>query len=326
MEQLTRLLKVCLFIVLVLPTLGSYATGAERTKITFGFSSIGAMGTGVWMGKAIGAFEKYGFDADVIYISSGPVVLQALIGGDLHVGVLASNALIAAALNGAPVVAVGSIINKAYHRLWVQPDINRIQDLRGKTLGVTRFGSVTDNLTQMFLRKFGLEQQVKVRQLGGIVEVGAAFQQRLIAGAVTNDLRIDNNVPVKILYRMIDLGVPYSMNMLVVSRDYLRRQPETVERILKAYIEGVAALNGDKETTLKVISQYGRLNDPKKLELHYQDSADYLEKIPRTEPEAVGTLLDFMGKKNTPTGSFVDNSIVDRLVRDGFVERLYKKR
>lgn len=284
------------------------------------------MGTGVWMAKEIGAFEKYEFDADVIYISSGPVVMQALIGGDLHVGVLASNALIAAALNGAPVVAVGSIINKAYHRLWVQPDINRIEDLRGKTLGVTRFGSVTDNLTQMFLRKFGLERQVQVRQLGGIVEVGAAFQQRLIAGAVTNDLRIGNDVPVKILYKMIDLGIPYSMNMLVVSRDYLRRQPESVERILKAYMEGIAALHRDKEKTLKVISQYGRLNDPKKLELHYQDSADYLEKIPRTEPEAVGTLLDFMGKKNTPTGSFVDNSIVDRLAREGFVEKLYKKR
>ena len=148
----------------------------------------------------------------------------------------------------------------------------------------------------------------------------------MIAGAVTNDLRIGNDVPVKILYKMIDLGIPYSMNMLVVSRDYLRRQPESVERILKAYMEGIAALHRDKEKTLKVISQYGRLNDPKKLELHYQDSADYLEKIPRTEPEAVGTLLDFMGKKNTPTGSFVDNSIVDRLAREGFVEKLYKKR
>ena len=325
MEQLSRMLRVLMLIALVLPA-GSYAIGAERSKITFGFSSIGAMGTGVWMAKEIGAFEKYEFDADVIYISSGPVVMQALIGGDLHVGVLASNALIAAALNGAPVVAVGSIINKAYHRLWVQPDINRIEDLRGKTLGVTRFGSVTDNLTQMFLRKFGLERQVQVRQLGGIVEVGAAFQQRLIAGAVTNDLRIGNDVPVKILYKMIDLGIPYSMNMLVVSRDYLRRQPESVERILKAYMEGIAALHRDKEKTLKVISQYGRLNDPKKLELHYQDSADYLEKIPRTEPEAVGTLLDFMGKKNPPTGSFVDNSIVDRLAREGFVEKLYKKR
>lgn len=325
MEQLSRMLRVLMLIALVLPA-GSYAIGAERSKITFGFSSIGAMGTGVWMAKEIGAFEKYGLDADVIYISSGPVVMQALIGGDLHVGVLASNALIAAALNGAPVVAVGSIINKAYHRLWVQPDINRIEDLRGKTLGVTRFGSVTDNLTQMFLRKFGLERQVQVRQLGGIVEVGAAFQQRLIAGAVTNDLRIGNDVPVKILYKMIDLGIPYSMNMLVVSRDYLRRQPESVERILKAYMEGIAALHRDKEKTLKVISQYGRLNDPKKLELHYQDSADYLEKIPRTEPEAVGTLLDFMGKKDTPTGSFVDNSIVDRLAREGFVEKLYKKR
>jgi ABC-type nitrate/sulfonate/bicarbonate transport system substrate-binding protein len=115
----------------------------------------------------------------------------------------------------------------------VQPDINRIEDLRGKTLGVTRFGSVTDNLTQILLRKYNLEGKVNVRQMGGVIEVGAAFQQKLIAGAVSSELRASEQHPAKILIKLIDLGVPYSMDMIVVSRDYLRRQPETAERILR---------------------------------------------------------------------------------------------
>lgn len=82
MRRLTKALLV--FLLLQLPS--SNVRAAELGRISFGFSSIGAAGTGVWMVKEIGAFDKYGLVADVIYISSGPVVLQALIGGDLTVG------------------------------------------------------------------------------------------------------------------------------------------------------------------------------------------------------------------------------------------------
>jgi ABC-type nitrate/sulfonate/bicarbonate transport system substrate-binding protein len=303
-----------------------HAPAAEPSGITFGFSSIGAAGTGLWMAKEIGAFEKYGLNADVIYISSGPVVLQALIGGDLTVGLGASNSTVAAALRGAPVVAVGGIINKAYHRLFVQPDINRIEDLRGKTLGVTRFGSVTDNLTQILLRKYNLEGKVNVRQMGGVIEVGAAFQQKLIAGAVSSELRTSEQHPAKVLMKLVDMGIPYSMDMIVVSRDYLRRQPQTVERILRAYMEGIATLHQQKERALKVIAKYGRLSEPKKIEAHYQDSVDYLEKLPRINADAAATILEFMGKKDTPMETFADQLIVDRLAREGFVEKLYGRR
>ena len=223
-------------------------------------------------------------------------------------------------------VAIGGIINKAYHRLFVHPEINRIDDLRGKTLGVTRFGSVTDNLTQILLRKYNLEGKVNVRQMGGVIEVGAAFQQKLIAGAVSSELRTSEQHPAKILIKLVDLGIPYSMDMIVVSRDYLRRQPETAERILRAYMEGVAALHQQKERALKVIAKYGRLADPKKIEAHYQDSVDYLEKLPRIDADAVATIVDFMGRKDTPIEAFADNAIIDRLAREGFVDKLYGKR
>ena len=322
MHRLTSIL----WVLLLAPLSISQARATESNRVSFGFSSIGAAGTGVWMAKEIGAFEKYGLNTDVVYISSGPVVLQALIGGDLTVGIGARNSTVAAALRGAPVVAAGGIINKAYHRLFVQPEIDRIEDLRGKTLGVTRFGSVTDNLTQILLRKYNLEGKVNVRQMGGVIEVGAAFQQKLIAGAVSSELRTSEQHPAKILIKLLDLGIPYSMDMIVFSRDYLRRQPITAERILRAYMEGVAALHRQKEMALKVIAKYGRLADPKKIESHYQDSVDYLEKLPRIEAAAAATILDFMGKKDTPMETFADQSIVDRLAREGFVDKLYGKR
>ena len=303
----------------------SQAVPAEPKKIVFAYSSIGAMATGVWMAKDSGAFEKYGLQSDVIFISSGPVVVQALIGGDLHGGSGATNAVINAILNGAPIIGVAATANKPYHRLYVQPEINRLEDLRGKTLGVTRFGSITDNLTRILLRKAGLDGAVNVRQLGGTLEVAAAFQNRAIAGAITGELRVAPPSQPKILVRLIDLGIPYSMNTIAVSRDYYRRDPDTVERIVRAYAEGVAFMNQQKEKALKIIVKYAHFPDPKTAEEHYRDSVTYLERIPRAEPEAVQTILEFMGKKGIPTETFMDNTIVDRLIREGFFDRLYKK-
>lgn len=326
MRRISRLSKRIFIMLLLVLSTKSQAISAEPRKITFGYSTIGAMASGSWMAKEIKAFEKYGIQADLIFISSGPIVVQALIGGDLHGGIAASNAVINAVLNGASIIGVAGIANRPYHRLWVQPEINRLEDLRGKTLGVTRFGSVTDNLTRILLRKHGLEGQVNVRQMGGIPEVAAAFQQRAIAGAITGELRIGAHVPVKMLINLVDMGIPYSMNMIPVSRDYYRRHPDIVEGMVRAYAEGVAAMNNDKELALKVIAKYSRYTNPKNLEQHYQDSVTYLDKVPRVEPEAMTTILDFQGKRGIPLETFVDNTIVDRMVREGFVERLYKKR
>lgn len=303
----------------------SRSFAAESKKIVFAYSSIGSMATGVWMAKESGAFEKYGIPAEIIFISSGPVVVQALIGGDLLGGSAASNAVINAILNGAPIVAVGGTANRPYHRLFVQPDINRIEDLKGKTLGVTRFGSITDNLTRILLRKNGLENAVTVRQMGGTLEVAAAFQNRQIAGAVTGDLRGPSQTVPKILVRLVDMGIPYSMNMLAVSRDLLKRNPEAVEGVVRAYAEGVAFMNQNKERALKIIAKYAHLRDAKQVEDHYRDSVTYLDRIPRAEPEAMQTILEFMGKKGIPSETFQDNSIVDKLTREGFFDRLYKK-
>jgi NitT/TauT family transport system substrate-binding protein len=313
-------LAVVLAFVFVLP----HASLAQ-TKMTIAYSSLGPMATGVWMAKDSGAFDKYGIQADVIFISSGPVVVQALIGGDLQGGSGATNAVINAILNGAPIIGVAATANRPYHRLFVQPEINRLEDLKGKTLGVTRFGSITDNLTRILLRKSGLEGTVNVRQMGGTIEVSAAFQNRVIAGAVTSDLRVSPPSQAKILTRLIDLGIPYSMNMIAVSREYFRRNPETVERMVRAYADGVAFMNRQKEQALKIIAKYARLTDPKMIEDHYNDSVTYLDRIPKADPEAVQTILEFMGKKGIPLDTFMDSSIVERLSREGFFEKLYKK-
>jgi len=111
------------------------AAAHAQTKMTVAYSSIGPMAAGVWMAKESGAFEKYGLQTDILLITSGPVAVQALIGGDLQVVSAASNAVINAVLNGAPIIAVGGTANRPYHRLFVQPEIRSVSllDISGST-------------------------------------------------------------------------------------------------------------------------------------------------------------------------------------------------
>ena len=300
------------------------ARAAEAKKIVMGYSTVGAMAAGMWMAKEIGAYEKYGIDAELIYISSGPTVVQSLLGGDVVGGIAATNAVIAAVLRGAPLVSVLSTCNRPYHRLWVQPEIKSFDELKGKILGVTRFGSVTDNLTRMLLKKHGLENSVNVRQMGGIIEVSSAFQNKQIAGAVTSSLRVDGVQP-RQLVKLEDMGFQYSMDVIAHARDDLQRFPQVVEGMVRAYTEGVAAMHFQKERANRAIAKYARLRDQKKIDEIYQDSIIYLEKTPRIEPESINSILDFMGKKGVPLETFADNSLVDKMVREGFIDRLYKR-
>jgi ABC-type nitrate/sulfonate/bicarbonate transport system substrate-binding protein len=121
------------------------------------------------------------------------------------------------------------------------------------------------------------------------------------------------------------MGIPYSMNMIAVQREYLRRSPEAVENMIRAYVDGLAFMHRNKERALKIITKYARLNDAKLIDQFYSDAMTYLDKIPRAEPEAVQTILEFMGKKGMPVDTFQDNSIIDKLTREGFFDKIFKK-
>lgn len=312
-----------LMVVLVLSSV-RYGETAELKKFTLGYSTVGPAGIGLWMAKEIGAFEKYGIDAELIFVSSGPVVVQALLGGDMKAGLAATNAVTAAVLAGAPLISIMSLINRPYYRCWVQPEITRMDELRGKTLGVSRFGSVTDNLTRILLRRYNLEGAVQIRQMGGTTEMAAAFQRRQIDGAVMATVRV--NAPMRMLVDLAELGIRYSNVVIAASRDYYQRNPDIAEGMVRGYLEGVAAVGQQKERALQVIHKYTRLQDPKLLQELYADGVKFLERVPRMDAEALNPIVAFMGKKPIPVESIADNSIVNRLERDGFIDKLYGKR
>lgn len=297
----------------------TFSAEAPKEKITFGYAAISPTMAGVWMAKEVGAFEKYGLDAQLIYISSGAVVIQALVGGSLQAALGASNAVVAAIVKGASIVAVGSNTSRPGMVLWVQPEISRPDQLVGKRLAITRYGSTSDFVTRLVTKRLGLDGKVEIRQFGGVVEADVGFRARQAEGRVASQAP---DAQAKALVDAAELGIPFSMNLLAVSNDFYKKSPTTVERIVKAYIEGIAALRTRKQQALQMLGKYmgQRGGAP---EMHYDFVMKYLDPIPRVDPAAVDTVLEMVGHTGPAQAKLYDNAIIDRLKGDGFFDKLY---
>jgi len=318
-KQFTRFLAVLLLVLLSGPVIvRSGESGKEQISVAY--ASISPSMSGIWMAKEIGAFDRHGLNVDLVYISSGATAIQGLVGGSVHAALGASNAVLAAILKGAPLIAVSSNTSRPGMALWVQPEIQRAEQLQGKTLAITRFGSTSDFVTRLVTKRLGLDGKVDVRQFGGVVEADLGFRSRQAEG------RVSSQAPgpqAKLLVDAAELGIPFSMNLLAVSNDYYRKSPKSVEGIVAAYIEGIAALKTKKPQALKLLEKYmGQRGGS--AEMHYEFVTKYLDAVPRVDPAAVDTVLEMVGQSGPAKVKLFDNSIVDRLVQQGMIEKLYK--
>ena len=316
-----RIFRLAIMALIFLATTRSlYSAEIAKEKVTFAYAAISPSMSAVWMAKETGAFERNGLSADLVYISSGATTIQALVGGSVQAALGASNAVVAATLKGAPIIAVGGNSSRPGMQLWVQPEIQRAEQLQGKTLAITRFGSTSDFVTRLILQKLNLAGKTELRQFGGVVEADLGFRARQAEG------RVSSQAPgpkAKMLVDAADLGIPFSMNLLAVSNDYLAKSPKSAEAIVRAYIEGIAALKTRKPQALKMFEKYmGQRGGS--AEMHHDFVMRYLDSVPRIDPAGVDTVLEMVGSKGAPKTKLFDNSIVDRLAQEGFIDKLYK--
>jgi len=312
--------KLFIIVLLYFPFPIIVHAGTATQKIKLAYAVIGPDMAGLWMAKESGSFEKYGLTADLVYISSGGVAVQAMLGGDLDMALGASNAVVSAIVNGAPLIAVAANTNRAGMTLWVQPEISKVEQLKGKVLGITRPGSVSHFLTLVFLQKYGLKDDVKLQPFGGNREASLAFNAAMMAG------RLSATSPGPKAHALLypnQLGIPYSQALLAVKKDFYRSSPNLVSQSLKAYIEGVALMRTRKEQALKVIHKYMRV-EGEALNESYDYAVNYLARSPKIEPAAVQGILEWLGKPDAPVKNFFDNRPIETLEHEGFIDRVYE--
>jgi NitT/TauT family transport system substrate-binding protein len=325
---------VILFFLLV--TLPATVAAQEQRlqRINFSYPSLTKTRVALWIAKDSGLFEKYGVNVNLIVIRSGNTSVSALITGDIDVlGGPASTSMLATEA-GLPVVIIGTF-GPASRKLVVPPRIQSAEDLRGKTIGVSNFGTIIDYSVRRALPKLGLTpKDVNIIPTG----LSQPVQRMLLMfqGKIDATLASDDEIyaieamghKVKVLAELRDLGVYSSYSDLSTTREFLKSRRGAAKSFLMGFSEAISVAKKNKDVAIRAFRKYLKAEDPKLLDLMYKEYVtEAAPLIPYPLTEAIRTDIEILSatrpgfKDKNPT-DFTDISLLKELESEGFFARL----
>ena len=258
----------CSLSILSLSALSAQEKRADRLRVGGGSASATQMA--LWLAKDGNFYDKHGLNVEAISIPGSSLALQAMLSGELPVIQLGGAASIQANLAGADTVIIATIVKKLLFWVYAVPGINGMEDLKGKVFGVTRFGTLSDLASRIALRAHGIEpdRDITMVQTGGPAEgLSAMAAGKITAAALTPPGTLQaRKLKFKLLFDMTKMDAEYHINGVVTTRKFLRSSEDIVRRFLRAYVEGAARGQKDKNFALKVIGKYFRTDDREILE------------------------------------------------------------
>ena len=308
------------------------AHSATLTKLRIGYPSPSAAFYPLFATKEAGLLEKYGFDSEMVYVQ-GVKLIQVHVSGQLDISTVSSVVYLQASVGGADLIQVASSIDNQIMKLMVHPSIAKPQDLKGKTLAVTGFGSLTDLLGRPALKNWGLEPQkdVKLVQIGRMPDIATAIAQKTVDGGMLSfptSLHAEK-FNLRTLLDFAESGFESPATTVVVSRRYANANRDAVLRFLKAYIEGTKRLLSDRELGIRALRRYGGVSDRDMLATtHDLFTSRYIKKIPKINPKGVENSLSMIAENNSKAKGrkaeeFMDPSFMDELETTGFIKSVW---
>ena len=305
-------------------------------KLLIVHSALNMFTAPLWMAKEKGFFRKHGLDVETIYIPSGTLGMQSLLGGETKILAADGSSVVNARLRGAPVKIFLGMVNFYPNPFFSTPDIKSAADLRGKKIAVTRIGSSSYVATVMLMKKLGLEESrdYTILQLGSTQNRLAALTKGMIQGTTLSapESVIAKNAGMKILIpgpEMTKLGVTIQHQSSNVMESSLHGDFRAMlKQYARGYLEGVRQVYRSKEETMDVLKKYTRIIDPQVLSASYDESYQAIEKEGSLIEAGVQVLLGEQAKtdsraRNAKPGDFLDPSIINELHKEGFIKALW---
>lgn len=303
----------------------------DLEKVMIGHSNMRNDIAALWVPKDLGIFRKYGLDADIVLITGGVRMTQAILSGSAPMGFTGATLVASAAAGGSDTVLVLGITNRLTYDIWAKPEIKRPEDLKGKTLAISSFGSSSHVACFLMLQHFKIDEK-KDRITFLAIGDEPTRAQALIAGRIDSTI-VDPSVSGALKERgfsylgnLQQLGVPFVNNALVSTRRYLKEHPRTAEAVVKSIVEGNAyMLNpANRAKVTEILGKYLRLEE-KEAEKAYEDLLPKVERKPYPSMEAVKATIQVMGLRNPKIAQIkpedlVDVSILHKLEQTGFVQ------
>ncbi len=307
------------------------AQGLQRFRVVYASATSGGP---LWLAQDKGRFQAHGLDPELTFISGTTAVVQSTLSGESPISYAAAPAMLHATLAGADLVFIAGAVNTLLYDLVVHPSITKVEDLRGKAIGVTRFGASSDFSIRLVLeKKWGLnpDRDVTIRQMGDNRAIVTALQAGAIQAApLTSDARLKaEKLGLKTLVDLGSLGIDYQHTALFTTREFVRKQEDTVRRFLRAFVEGIHLFRTDKAAAVKVLSKYAKTDDGELLEAYYREYATVFPKVPYPTLKGIQVILDDIAKQKPDARKVKPEDVVDlRFVREleesGYIERLYR--
>ena len=330
LEKLRLVLTVILAAVLLLCS----ASVGAADKVRIGYSGATVSNAMLWVTDEGRLFQKNGIDPQILYLQT-TLGQTAMIAGEIDMCVYSGSLLSAARLQGVDVVMVTSFLNKPLYRLVVRPEIRTVADLKGKRLGITRFGTVTDSMSRLLINKLGLdaEKDVSYIQVGDVPILLASLSSgKIIDGAIIQPPYYLKAVAagMRVLVNMQEMDIPVQQTGLNTTQKFIAKNPDVVRRVVKSVIEGIHLMRTNPAVAKRALSRRMQIKDEKEIEDTYQLLKSFVQIKPYPTLEGFKTIFEDLAKrvpaaKNANPKEFVDTRFIEELDKSGFIDALERQ-
>ncbi len=330
--------KIYLALAAVVAFLGfaNSSAGQEEKleKVRVGIASDSATESAIWFAKEARTFEKYGLFVELIRLQGSSLVVSTMLAGEIPISQIGAAAVVDSDLGGADLTIVASIIRNFVFYIFSRPEIEQMADLKGKVMGVTRYGAISDFAARFALAKYGLqaEKDVAIMQTGGAAESLAALNtNRIQAVALTAPATIQaRKLGLRKLLDISTIEANFPFNGIVTRRSYLKTHENLVRRFLKGYVEGVALAKKDPGFAKKTMAKYFKSDDREVLDESYAWIVKQNFSLPPyPATPGIATILKSVEARNPKAKTmkpedFVDMRLIKELDKSGFIGDLTK--
>ena len=330
MRFLSRLVGI-LFLTSVFPLPG--ATQEKPIRINIGYSSISGSQAILRVIKDAGIFQRNGLDVSLVLIAGGSGIVQALVAGDLPIAVVSGEPAILARLQGADTVILGGLVNIIDFSIITAPEIKKPQELKGKKLAVSRFGSSTDFVVRYALEKWGLvpDRDVAILQVGSQPARFTALKSGTVDGTIVGPPAniVSRKSGFNELATAEQLNLAYPNTSIVSTASSTSKNEELTRRVMKSIVEGIHFFKTQKEPSLKSMEAFARLGESEMAEETYRHYRDILPRVPYADVKGIQNVLNEIAKKDAKARgvkaeAFTDTRFLKELEASGLVQKLYR--
>ena len=310
-----------------------FAQSRALKKVQVGVPAISMGNIIIYFTKEAKIYEKYGLDVDPVAVAGSGIASKALISGSVLISPIATPTVMTAVLAGSDMVILAHTMPGVIQSLVVRPDIKRSEDLRGKTIGVTTFGSLTDFLVKYLARQKGLnpEKDFALLQIGTDSDRFLALQQGKIQGATLShpNFIFAQRSGFHVLWDFFK-EVDYPWSEIATTRTQIKQDRDLVMRYMRAHLEGIARFKQEPDLAKKVIKKMLRLDDDPLAQESWELFAKHRIAAPYPNIKGLKTSYEYVAAtrpdvyKHKPE-EFVDSSFVEELDKSGFIKKLYEK-